>query len=90
MKDHAHLIISLIGVTITLVTIIAAFANAFDRVALHQISIEDHGKRLNAIERDKTTDDKLNQLQKSIDYATWRIDALSKDFDKTTSKGNKR
>ena len=86
MKDHAHLIISLIGVTITIVGIIAAFSNAFDRVGRHQITLEDHEKRLDTIERDSTTNEKLQKLKESVDFMNWRMDSVMKQLDQLEKK----
>lgn len=82
MKDHANVIATVLGVVVTLVTIIAAFSNAFDRVARHQITIEDHEKRIDAIERDQTTSEKLTKLKEAVDYLGWQVDSLKKELEK--------
>lgn len=82
MKETGHFVIALIGVTITIVGLIAAFSNAFDRVARHQVVLEDHDKRINAIERDQTTNDKLTKLKESTDYLGWQVDALKQEIEK--------
>lgn len=82
MKDHANVIATVLGVVVTIVTIIAAFSNAFDRVARHQITIEDHETRLDKIERDTTSNEKLTKLKESVDYLGWQVDALKKELEK--------
>lgn len=69
-----------LGIIVIAITTVITFNNLFN-------TVRDHEKRLITIEE---TGKQLNQLQKSIDYATWRIDSLSKDFDKATNKGTKR
>lgn len=81
----AQLAVLVIGLAVSAATC----SRAFDKIA-------DHETRLEKIETadkasGKELQEKLQQLQKSIDYATWRIDALSKDLDKATNnKGTKR
>jgi hypothetical protein len=78
-----------VGLIVIAITTVISFNNLFHTVAEHEV-------RLKKIEEDDAvkqsdTAKQLVQLQKSIDYATWRIDALSKDFDKATvTKGTKR
>lgn len=86
VKDHVNFIATVIGVVVTLVTIICTFANAFDRVGRHQVVIEDHETRIDAIERDETVKEKLQKLKESTDYLGWRLDALTKELE----KGKKR
>jgi peptidoglycan hydrolase CwlO-like protein len=71
-----------IGIITIAITTVITFNNLFN-------TVRDHEARLLKIEK---TEEQLTQLQKSIDYATWRIDSLSKDFDKitTVTKGTKR
>lgn len=71
-----------IGIITIAITTVITFNNLFN-------TVRDHENRLLKIEK---TEEQLTQLQKSIDYATWRIDSLSKDFDKitTVTKGTKR
>jgi uncharacterized coiled-coil protein SlyX len=55
---------------------IATWSKAFDR-------IEDHEKRITAIESSKETlNTKLTQIQTSVDYLNWRMDAVTKQLEK--------
>lgn len=72
-----------VGLIVIAITTVITFNNLFN-------TVHDHEVRLKKIEENDTAK-QLIQLQKSIDYATWRIDSLSKDFDKATAaKGTKR
>lgn len=82
MKDHVNVIATVLGVVVTIVTIIAAFSNAFDRVGRHQIVLEDHEKRLDVVERDETVKERLVKMKESLDYLGWQVDALKKELEK--------
>lgn len=86
MKDlDVNKLTQWIGLIVIAITTVISFNNLFN-------TVRDHEKRITTVEE---TGKQLNQLQKSVDYATWRIDALAKDVDKlspptTVTKGTKR
>ena len=43
------------------------------------ITIVDHEKRLDEIERDETIKNKLQQLQESINYLNWQVTAIKEE-----------
>lgn len=71
---------TILGMVIIAITSVITFNNLFN-------TVRDHEARLIKIE---STEQQLIQLQKSVDYATWRIDGLSKDFDKLSPTKAKR
>lgn len=90
MKDvDVNKLAQWVGLIVIAITTVISFNNLFHTVAEHEVrlkKIEDE----DAVKQSDTAK-QLVQLQKSIDYATWRIDSLSKDFDKATvTKGTKR
>ncbi|HKZ87350.1 MAG TPA: hypothetical protein VJ793_27305 [Anaerolineae bacterium] len=74
----------------------ATCSRTYDRIENHEkrlgeIELSNKAAAVAAVTADKELSKQLVQLQKSIDYATWRIDGVSKDLDKaTTGKATKR
>lgn len=76
-----------------LVGAVSTWAIAFNRIAEHETAIEKlaakheqttekHDKRIEALERDDTIRSKLGQIQESVNYLTWRMEAVTKQMDR--------
>lgn len=75
-------IVAWITVVTFAVGAIAFASNAVDRLSKHQVVLEDHETRLDKIERDQTTNEKLTKLKESVDFLGWQVDAMKKELER--------
>lgn len=80
MKDHAGAISAWIAIAVALCGLVAKFSSLDEWKDTSRTQIADHGRRIDAIERDKSTMQKFNDLQVSIEKLQWKVDALSEQL----------
>jgi hypothetical protein len=75
-----------ISVIITVVTILfaatARFVSLDEASNIARAQITDHERRIGSIERDKSSDTKFNNLEKSILELKWEVGALREQLEK--------
>lgn len=78
--NHAGVISAWLAIAVVLCGLVAKFASLDEWKDTSRTQIADHGRRIDAIERDKTTLQKFNDLQTSIEKLQWKVDALSEQL----------
>lgn len=71
---------TLIAIGTAVIGAIATGSNAFDRIGRHQTVLESHEERLDKIERDNTTNERLQKLKEAVDYLGWKVGALEEEL----------
>lgn len=69
-----------------LVGCVSTWAIAFNRIADHEIALHKHDERLEKIEKDETIKKQLVDIQNSINYLGWNVEALKKASEKLEKK----
>lgn len=76
----AQHIVAWIAIATALAGGIAKFVSLDEAKTNAQSVMADHERRIGSIERDKTTMQKFNELQSSMDKLQWKVDALSEQI----------
>lgn len=78
-KDNVNLLATVLGVVVTLITIIVTCSRAFDRIANHEERIGKIEKHTE--ERDEKLGKTLEDLKGSAQYQSWRMDMVIKQLE---------
>lgn len=83
MNQHWAAWISVIVTVLTVAFVVASrFIVLEESTGISRTELADHERRIGAIERDRSSDTRFNNLEKSILELKWKVDALSDQLEK--------
>lgn len=80
-------LLSFVTLAGVVVGVIWTWAVSFNYINENRAVIDKHDKRIDALERDDTIRTKLGQIQESVNYLNWRMDAVTKQIESAKDAG---